>query len=154
TPRRWAGGPPAMLTSSPGTARPERRGRDRRRGHPPHGRTLWPDHAVHDPDVCPRPEGPGDGAPARGCTREAKGCARGRSPHHRPAGPSAGAASPDGWGDLVNPIVSAISGRLSLRPPQRTALEVLARVLERARPAKGTDVGIALEAVRAEFPTV
>ncbi len=54
----------------------------------------------------------------------------------------------------MNPTVNAISGRLSLRPPQRTALEVLARVVELAPPAKGTDVGAALEAVRAEFPSV
>lgn len=29
----------------------------------------------------------------------------------------------------MNPVVNAISGRLSLRPPQRAALEVLARVV-------------------------
>ena len=44
----------------------------------------------------------------------------------------------------MNPLVNAISGRLSLRAPQRAALEVLARTVELAPPAKGTDVGAAL----------
>jgi type III restriction enzyme len=54
----------------------------------------------------------------------------------------------------VSPIVNAISGRLSLRSPQRAALEVLARIVELARPAKGTDIGAALGPVRAEFPSL
>jgi hypothetical protein len=77
-----------------------------------------------------------------------------RGPRHGPRRPSAGAASPDRAGGPVNPVVNATSGRLSLRPPQRAALEVLARMVELAPPAKGMDVGAALETVRAEFPAV
>jgi len=51
----------------------------------------------------------------------------------------------------VSPIVNAVSGRLRPRPPQRAALEVPARIVELARPAKGTDVGAAREAVRGAF---
>lgn len=54
----------------------------------------------------------------------------------------------------MNPLVNTISGRLSLRPPQRTALAILARVVEIAPPAKSADVGAALEAIRSEFPSV
>jgi type III restriction enzyme len=54
----------------------------------------------------------------------------------------------------VNPQVNAISGRLSLRPPQRIALEVLSRAVELARPSKGADVGAALQAIHGEFPSV
>jgi type III restriction enzyme len=54
----------------------------------------------------------------------------------------------------VNRHVNAIAGRLSLRPPQRRALELLDRVTEIAPPRKGADVAAALEAVRSEFPSV
>ncbi len=50
--------------------------------------------------------------------------------------------------------VAAISGRLSLRNPQRRALEILDRVCELVRFEKDTDVALALEAIKAEFPTV
>jgi type III restriction enzyme len=50
--------------------------------------------------------------------------------------------------------VNAISGRLSLRPPQRTSLEILGRVCEIVKPSKQTDSKIALEIIRSEYPTV
>jgi type III restriction enzyme len=54
----------------------------------------------------------------------------------------------------VNPLVNTISGRLSLRPPQREALARLARVIEIAPPAKTADPAAALEVIRSEFPSV
>jgi type III restriction enzyme len=54
----------------------------------------------------------------------------------------------------MNPKVNAISGRLSLRPPQRRSLEILDRITEIVPPRKGTDLAVALELIRAEFPTV
>ena len=50
--------------------------------------------------------------------------------------------------------VNAISGRLSLRPPQRRSLEILDRVMEIAQPHKNGDAAAALEVIRSEFPTV
>ena len=50
--------------------------------------------------------------------------------------------------------VNAISGRLSLRPPQRRSLEVLDRIVEIAQPHKNGDGAAALEIIRSEFPTV
>jgi type III restriction enzyme len=54
----------------------------------------------------------------------------------------------------MNRCVNAISGRLSLREPQRRALEILARVVEIAPPEKGQDVELALEVIRSEYPQV
>lgn len=54
----------------------------------------------------------------------------------------------------MNPHVSAISGRLSLRPPQRQSLEVLSRITELIPPGDGTDVADALTRIQAEFPSV
>jgi type III restriction enzyme len=54
----------------------------------------------------------------------------------------------------MNRHVNAIAGRLSLRPPQRRALEILDRITEIAPPKKDADVGAALAAIRSEFPTV
>ncbi len=54
----------------------------------------------------------------------------------------------------MNPHVNSISGRLSLRPPQRTSLEILDRVTEIAPPRKDADVQAALAAMSSEFPTV
>ncbi len=54
----------------------------------------------------------------------------------------------------MNPHVSAIAGRLSLRPPQRHSLEVLDRLTELAPPTKGGDVAEALAAIQSEFPSV
>jgi type III restriction enzyme len=50
--------------------------------------------------------------------------------------------------------VAAIAGRLSLRPPQRESLEILARIADLVPLAKGQDLATALEAVRTEYPLV
>lgn len=54
----------------------------------------------------------------------------------------------------MNRQVNAISGRLSLRLPQRRSLEILERVTEIVRLKKDMDVPQALAAIRSEFPTV
>jgi type III restriction enzyme len=54
----------------------------------------------------------------------------------------------------MNRHVNAISGRLSLRKPQRDSLEILHRITEIAPPTKNIDREAALAAIRAEFPTV
>lgn len=54
----------------------------------------------------------------------------------------------------MNRQVNAISGRLSLRAPQRESLEILDRVTEVVPPKKDTDVDSALMAIRSEFPSV
>jgi type III restriction enzyme len=54
----------------------------------------------------------------------------------------------------MNRNVNAISGRLSLRKPQRDSLEILHRITELAPPKKGTDREALLAALRSEFPTV
>jgi len=54
----------------------------------------------------------------------------------------------------VNRHVNAISGRLSLRTPQRRSLEILDRVTEIAPPKKDADLNTALAAIKSEFPTV
>ena len=54
----------------------------------------------------------------------------------------------------MNPQVNAISNRLSLRQPQRQALEILDRVCDIIPLEKGADLGRALDAIRAEFATV
>lgn len=51
-------------------------------------------------------------------------------------------------------FVNSISGRLSLRPPQRQSLEILDRITEIAPPGKGRDLEAALDAIRAEYPSV
>jgi type III restriction enzyme len=50
--------------------------------------------------------------------------------------------------------VNAISGRLSLREPQRRSLEILARVCEIAPPSKDARTEDSLAAIRSEFPDV
>jgi type III restriction enzyme len=50
--------------------------------------------------------------------------------------------------------VNAISNRLSLRPPQRDSLEILARVCEIIDLSKDADPSAALPVIRSEFPTV
>jgi type III restriction enzyme len=50
--------------------------------------------------------------------------------------------------------VNAISNRLSLRPPQRESLEILARVCEIIELSKDADPTVALAAIKSEFPTV
>jgi type III restriction enzyme len=54
----------------------------------------------------------------------------------------------------VNRQVNAIAGRLSLRPPQRSALEILDRIREIAPPKQGADPAAALAAIRSEFSSV
>jgi len=54
----------------------------------------------------------------------------------------------------VNRHVNAISGRLSLRPPQRRSLEILDRITEIVPPRKDADIQSALATIRSEFPTV
>lgn len=54
----------------------------------------------------------------------------------------------------MKPQVNAIVGRLSLRQPQRRALEILDRITEIAPPAKTVDAAAALAVIRGEFPTV
>ena len=54
----------------------------------------------------------------------------------------------------MNRHVNGVAGRLSLRPPQRESLEVLARVCELAPPTKGADLPAALAAIHAEYPAV
>ncbi len=54
----------------------------------------------------------------------------------------------------MNRHVNAISGRLSLRPPQRRSLDILDRITEIVRPKKGADVAAALAAIQSEFPQV
>lgn len=54
----------------------------------------------------------------------------------------------------VNRHVNAISGRLSLRPPQRRSLEILHRITEIVPPGKASDTVSQLAAIRDEFPMV
>ena len=54
----------------------------------------------------------------------------------------------------MNQHVNAISGRLSLRPPQRKSLERLHRVMEIAHPRHGMGMDEALRVIRIEYPTV
>lgn len=54
----------------------------------------------------------------------------------------------------MNRHVNAISGRLSLRPPQRRSLEILDRLTEIVPPSKQGDVSAALEVIKGEFPSV
>jgi len=53
----------------------------------------------------------------------------------------------------VNRHVNSIAGRLSLRAPQRRALEILDRVTEIAPPKRGADPAAALAAIRSELPS-
>ncbi len=50
--------------------------------------------------------------------------------------------------------VNAIAARLSLRPPQRSSLEILDRVTEIVPPSKAADLDAALEIIHSEYPTV
>ncbi|WP_435548316.1 DEAD/DEAH box helicase [Desulfobacterium sp. N47] len=54
----------------------------------------------------------------------------------------------------MNRHVNAISGRLSLRPPQRLSLGILDRITEIAPPGKGADTAMQLAAIQSEFPSV
>jgi type III restriction enzyme len=50
--------------------------------------------------------------------------------------------------------VNSISGRLSLRAPQRESLEILHRITEIVNLDKDVDLGMALDAIKREYPTV
>ena len=54
----------------------------------------------------------------------------------------------------MNRHVNAISGRLSLRKPQRDSLEILDRITEIVPPRRGADIEAALSVIKSEFPTV
>jgi type III restriction enzyme len=54
----------------------------------------------------------------------------------------------------MNPAVNTIANRLSLRPPQRTSLEILARICDIIPLEKRQDVAQALNLVQSEIPTV
>jgi type III restriction enzyme len=54
----------------------------------------------------------------------------------------------------MNRHVNAISGRLSLRPPQRRSLEILDRITEISSLKKGADIAAALEVIQGEYPSV
>ncbi len=54
----------------------------------------------------------------------------------------------------MNRHVNSISGRLSLRPPQRISLEILHRTTEIAPPGKGVDTAAQLAAIQSEFSSV
>jgi type III restriction enzyme len=54
----------------------------------------------------------------------------------------------------MNRHVNATCGRLSLRPPQRTSLEILHRITEIAPPGKQADTAALLAAIQSEFATV
>ena len=51
-------------------------------------------------------------------------------------------------------LVSAVAGRLSLRPPQRHSLEILDRITEPASLRKGADPDTAFAALKAEWPGI
>lgn len=54
----------------------------------------------------------------------------------------------------MNRQVNAISGRLSLRKPQRDSLEILDRITEIVPPRRGTDIEATLSVIKSEFSTV
>ena len=54
----------------------------------------------------------------------------------------------------MNRHVNAITGRLSLRPPQQHSLDILRQICEILPPQKGTDLEAGLAAIQSEFPTV
>ncbi|MBL8735357.1 MAG: DEAD/DEAH box helicase family protein [Planctomycetes bacterium] len=54
----------------------------------------------------------------------------------------------------MNPLANAIANRLSLRPPQRDSLELLASIFERIDLRKDTDLAAALAAIQAAAPSV
>jgi type III restriction enzyme len=54
----------------------------------------------------------------------------------------------------MNRHVNAISGRLSLRPPQRDSLEILDRLCQILPPKQNSNRGTALATIQSEYPTV
>jgi len=55
---------------------------------------------------------------------------------------------------MTDRIVNTISARLSLRPPQRESLQILARLNEIVEFSKETDAAAALEVIKSEYPNV
>ncbi len=55
---------------------------------------------------------------------------------------------------MTDRIVNTISGRLSLREPQRKSLELLSRITELVKPSKDTETSAALSIIRSEFSQV
>src|ERR1039458_387286 len=54
----------------------------------------------------------------------------------------------------MNRHVNSITGRLSLRAPQRDSLAILDRITEIAPPSKTADLAEALRVIQSEFPSV
>ena len=54
----------------------------------------------------------------------------------------------------MNAVANTIANRLSLRPPQRESLEILARVCELITLEKNADLAQALKSIQGEFPSV
>ena len=54
----------------------------------------------------------------------------------------------------MNRHVNALSGRLSLRPPQRESLAILHRITEIAPPGNKADITAVLAAIQSEYPSV
>jgi type III restriction enzyme len=54
----------------------------------------------------------------------------------------------------MNRHVNAISGRLSLRQPQRDSLEILDRICEILPPKPDSNRDTALATIQSEYPTV
>ena len=54
----------------------------------------------------------------------------------------------------MNRQATAVSNRLSLRPPQRRSLEILDQVMEVVKPSKATDRAAALAVIQQAFPSV
>ncbi|GAB3978275.1 DEAD/DEAH box helicase family protein [Spirosoma terrae] len=54
----------------------------------------------------------------------------------------------------MNRYVNDIAGRLSLRQPQRRSLELLDKITELIPPKRTTDVALALNILKSEFPTI
>lgn len=54
----------------------------------------------------------------------------------------------------MNQYVNSISGRLSLRSPQRQSLEILHRIMDIVPPYKDTDLNKALKVIQSEYPSV
>lgn len=54
----------------------------------------------------------------------------------------------------MNRHVNAVSGRLSLRPPQRRSMEILDRIMDISQPGKDAEPATLLEVIRSEFPSV
>jgi hypothetical protein len=52
---------------------------------------------------------------------------------------------------MTDRLVNTLSGRLSLREPQRESLEILALVTELLKPSKDTDPASALRLLQSEF---